>query len=273
MGITSSKSNSHGISYWQKHKDKYYLVIRPSNDEDEEEKNPTSIFKGGVQSVEKINSFLREKKEIETSRVRKCFNIFLTSIFDDIMRELDSNKRTEFSYDIRIICTYSESSDLHGILSILVKEKIESQNWYVKMNDITYSSSGYLNNLPFADFDLRTHDNEKCSYHGIGFRMTTKQYIGYERSSMSPFYITPVKVYLDEYCSICVDDETKSTEVLLPCGHCCTCKDCYNALQSPKECPKCREPIVESRPATKEELIPRIEDQQNKIGAEVNLAA
>lgn len=42
----------------------------------------------------------------------------------------------------------------------------------------------------------------------------------------------------DSSCSVCQLKEAKITAV--PCGHCCTCRECIRQLST---CPLCREPI------------------------------
>lgn len=47
-----------------------------------------------------------------------------------------------------------------------------------------------------------------------------------------------IQVYEEEYCSICLDEET--TTVLIPCGHCCACNECiYTMYKTKKCCPVC----------------------------------
>ena len=63
-----------------------------------------------------------------------------------------------------------------------------------------------------------------------------------------------MKIYEDpelEDCVVCMDekDKVEGFIILVPCGHCCTCKKCSDKL---RDCPICRAPI--SQKITKAQL-------------------
>ena len=54
--------------------------------------------------------------------------------------------------------------------------------------------------------------------------------------------LTSLKIYEITECVVCMD--AKSTEIAVPCGHLCMCKDCCaQLLRSRSNCPICRRQI------------------------------
>tara|TARA_B100000029_G_C17435011_1_gene909325 strand:+ start:543 stop:995 length:453 start_codon:yes stop_codon:yes gene_type:complete len=55
--------------------------------------------------------------------------------------------------------------------------------------------------------------------------------------------LTKIKIYEVEECLICMSNET--SQIFIPCGHLCSCKDCCEQLMSlSNKCPLCRRRIT-----------------------------
>ena len=53
--------------------------------------------------------------------------------------------------------------------------------------------------------------------------------------------LASIKIFEVNECVVCLSEA--STEIFIPCGHRCTCKECYNHLPT-KCCPLCRRDIL-----------------------------